>query len=71
MSGVGRRDDSLRFGEAVERRESRVVSDGNIARPPELGEARSLVALTYALVARVARAIDEGEPLPNHPNRLM
>jgi carboxylate-amine ligase len=38
---------------------------------PELGEARSLVALAYALVARIARALDEGEPLPNHPNRLL
>ena len=38
---------------------------------PRLAEARSLAALTYALVARVARALDEGEPLPNHPNRLL
>jgi carboxylate-amine ligase len=38
---------------------------------PRLGEARSLVALTYALVARVVRALDEGEPLPNHPHRLL
>jgi carboxylate-amine ligase len=38
---------------------------------PDLGEARSLVALAYALVARIARALDEGEPLPDHPNRLL
>jgi carboxylate-amine ligase len=38
---------------------------------PRLAEARSLAALTYALVARVARALDEGEPLPNHANRLL
>jgi carboxylate-amine ligase len=38
---------------------------------PELGEARSLAALSYALAARVARAVDEGEPLPNLPNRLL
>jgi glutamate---cysteine ligase / carboxylate-amine ligase len=38
---------------------------------PDLNEARSLVALTYALVARVVRALDEGEPLPSHPHRLL
>jgi glutamate---cysteine ligase / carboxylate-amine ligase len=38
---------------------------------PDLGEARSLVALAYALVARIARALDEGEPLPDYPNRLL
>jgi carboxylate-amine ligase len=38
---------------------------------PRLGEARSLAALTYALVARVVRALDEGEPLPSHPHRLL
>ena len=31
---------------------------------PELAEARSLVALIYSLTARIARALDEGEPLP-------
>jgi carboxylate-amine ligase len=38
---------------------------------PELGEARSLAALCYSLAARIARAIDEGEPLPSHPPRLL
>ena len=31
---------------------------------PDIGEARSLVALIYSLTARLARAHDEGEPLP-------
>jgi carboxylate-amine ligase len=38
---------------------------------PELGESRSLAALSYALVARIARALDEGEPLPDLPHRLL
>jgi carboxylate-amine ligase len=38
---------------------------------PDLGEAQSLAALTYALGARFARAIDEGEPLPSLPPRLI
>jgi glutamate---cysteine ligase / carboxylate-amine ligase len=38
---------------------------------PELGEAQSLAALLYALTARIARAVDEGEPLPAHPHRLI
>jgi glutamate---cysteine ligase / carboxylate-amine ligase len=38
---------------------------------PELGEAQALAALLYALTARIARAVDEGEPLPNHPHRLI
>ena len=38
---------------------------------PDLGEARSLSALCYALTARIARAFDEGEPLPEYPNRLL
>jgi carboxylate-amine ligase len=38
---------------------------------PDLGEARSLAALCHALTARVARALDEGEPLPAHPHRLL
>jgi glutamate---cysteine ligase / carboxylate-amine ligase len=38
---------------------------------PDLGEARSLAALCYALTARIARAHDEGEPLPAHPHRLI
>jgi carboxylate-amine ligase len=38
---------------------------------PDLEESRSLAALSYALTARIARALDEGEPLPNHPHRLI
>jgi carboxylate-amine ligase len=38
---------------------------------PELGESQSLAALMYALTARIARAVDEGEPLPEHPHRLI
>jgi carboxylate-amine ligase len=38
---------------------------------PDLVEAQSLAALIYALGARFARAVDEGEPLPNQPNRLL
>jgi len=38
---------------------------------PDLGEARSLAALAYALVARCARALDEGEELPLPPGRLI
>jgi carboxylate-amine ligase len=38
---------------------------------PDLGESRSLAALCYSLTARIARALDEGEPLPDLPNRLL
>src|SRR5207247_1962758 len=38
---------------------------------PELGESQGLAALMYALTARIARALDEGEPLPDHPHRLI
>ena len=38
---------------------------------PDLGEARALAALCYALTARIARAVDEGEPLPSFPHRLI
>lgn len=38
---------------------------------PDLAEAESLAALIYALTARIARAVDEGEPLPDLPNRLL
>jgi carboxylate-amine ligase len=38
---------------------------------PDLGEARSLVALCYALTARIARAIDEREPLRYFEHRLI
>jgi carboxylate-amine ligase len=36
---------------------------------PDLGEARALAALGYSLAARIARAVDEGEPLPAQPHR--
>jgi carboxylate-amine ligase len=38
---------------------------------PDLGEARSLAALSYALAVRTARALDEGEPLLLPPHRLI
>jgi carboxylate-amine ligase len=38
---------------------------------PDLGESRSLAALGYSLAARLARALDEGEPLPELPNRML
>jgi glutamate---cysteine ligase / carboxylate-amine ligase len=38
---------------------------------PDLGEARSLAALAYALATRTAVALDEGEPLPLPPHRLI
>ena len=38
---------------------------------PDLSEARSLAAVSYALAVRIAQALDEGEPLPNHPHRLI
>jgi carboxylate-amine ligase len=38
---------------------------------PTLEEAQSLVALMVSLTARCARAIDEGEPLPEQPRRLI
>ncbi len=38
---------------------------------PDLGEARALAALCYALTARIARTVDDGEPLPSHPHRLI
>jgi glutamate---cysteine ligase / carboxylate-amine ligase len=38
---------------------------------PELAEARSLAALVYSLTARIARALDDGEPLPQWPHRLL
>ncbi len=38
---------------------------------PDLGESRSLAALSYALTARVARALDDGETLPDLPHRLL
>ena len=38
---------------------------------PDLRERLRLAALATSLVARVARALDEGEPLPGHPHRLL
>jgi glutamate---cysteine ligase / carboxylate-amine ligase len=38
---------------------------------PTLSEAQALAAFMYALTARVARALDEGEPLPSWPHRLI
>jgi carboxylate-amine ligase len=38
---------------------------------PELEESRALAALAYALTARIARALDDGEPLPDYPHRLI
>jgi carboxylate-amine ligase len=38
---------------------------------PDLGESQSLAALSHALAARTARALDEGEPLPLPPHRLI
>jgi carboxylate-amine ligase len=38
---------------------------------PELAEAQTLAALLFGLTARIARALDEGEPLPAHPHHLI
>ncbi len=38
---------------------------------PDLAEARALAAFAYALTARIARAVDEGEPLPAPPPRMI
>ncbi len=38
---------------------------------PQLAEAQALSALLFSLTARIARALDEGEPLPNHPRHLL
>jgi glutamate---cysteine ligase / carboxylate-amine ligase len=38
---------------------------------PDLADARSLAALAHALAVRIARALDEGEPLPDYPHRLI
>ncbi len=38
---------------------------------PRVEEAQSLMALAYALTARIARAVDEGEPLPEHSHRMI
>jgi carboxylate-amine ligase len=38
---------------------------------PRVGEAQSLAALIFAVTARIARAVDEGEPLPAQPHRMI
>jgi carboxylate-amine ligase len=38
---------------------------------PDLAESRALAAFIYSLTARIARALDEGEPLPSRPHRLL
>jgi carboxylate-amine ligase len=38
---------------------------------PDLRDAQALAALTYSLAARFMRAVDEGEPLPVLPRRLI
>ncbi len=38
---------------------------------PRAEEAQSLAALAYALTARIARAVDEVEPLPEHSHRMI
>ncbi|HEY3921921.1 MAG TPA: YbdK family carboxylate-amine ligase [Gaiellaceae bacterium] len=38
---------------------------------PELGESQSLAALAYALTVRCARAVDDGEVVPEIPRRLL
>jgi carboxylate-amine ligase len=38
---------------------------------PDLGEAQGLAALAYALAVRCARALDDGEPPPEVPRRLL
>ena len=38
---------------------------------PDVGEAQAIAALAYSLAARIARAVDEGEPLPAHPHRMI
>ena len=43
------------------------IADGQ----PDLAEAQSLAAFCYSLAVRCARALDEGEALPNLPNRLL
>src|SRR5262245_9042799 len=43
------------------------IADGQ----PNTGEAIGLAALMYALTARIARAVDEGEPLAEPPPRMI
>lgn len=43
----------------------------NCDAQPDLGEAQALAAFCLALTARLARAVDEGEPLADPPPRLI
>ncbi|HST25806.1 MAG TPA: YbdK family carboxylate-amine ligase [Gaiellaceae bacterium] len=38
---------------------------------PDVAEAHSLAALCYSLAARIARAVDEGEPIAHPPHRMI
>ena len=38
---------------------------------PEVADAQALAAFAYALTVRIARALDEGEPIPDQPHRLI
>ena len=38
---------------------------------PDVAESQSLAALAYSLAARIARALDEGEPVPLPPHRMI
>jgi carboxylate-amine ligase len=38
---------------------------------PRVEEAQSLAAFAYALTARIARAVDEGEQVSEHPHRMI
>ena len=38
---------------------------------PDLGESTALAALAHSLAVRIAIALDEGEPVPDQPHRLL
>ncbi len=38
---------------------------------PDAAESQALAALSYSLAARIARAVDEGEPVPLPPHRMI
>jgi glutamate---cysteine ligase / carboxylate-amine ligase len=38
---------------------------------PDVGESQALAALAYSLAARIARAVDEREPVPLPPHRMI
>jgi carboxylate-amine ligase len=38
---------------------------------PDVAESQALAALAYSLAARIARALDEGEPVPLPPHRMI